>query len=402
MTDHTRTNWPTIIILFCSGLVGAMQFAKQSQVMVPTQAELGLSPVMAGFSVSILGLVGVLFAITVGAVATALGLARSLRLALFGGAIVALLGAYAPDANTFLASRFLEGLSHLLIVVCAPALMADAATPKDRPLALALWGCFFGAGFAIASAASPLIIDAGGWRALLFAHGLAMLLVAVAVTAVTWQSDAKAATPTLAAIARRHLDVFTSGAPLLLALTFFAYTIQFLATLTFLIIFMTEVLGWSFDRVGIALAIAPLWSLVFTLLSGVLVRAGLGILTGFAITFSVLAAAVAITFCVPLSAPALIAALAVMMACFGLLPGLSFANMPRIAATPERATLAYSAIALFGNLGTFLGTPLLAQVKVDWGWIGIALTLAVISVMGVFLAWALSANVAKMNALRVE
>lgn len=393
-----KTNWLTIIVLFCAGLVGAMQFAKMSQVMLPAQAELGLSPLVAGLSVSILGLVGVLLAITVGAVAAAFGLARSLRVALFGGAIAALLGAHAPEAYSFLATRFLEGLSHLFIVVCAPALMADAATPKDRPLALALWGCFFGAGFAVSSAVAPVIVDTGGWRALLVAHAAATFFIALAVSAVTRSQKPHAEPPRSANIVRRHIDVFTSGAPILLALTFFAYTAQFLATLTFLIIYMASVLGWTSETVGIALAIAPLWSLVFTLASGVLVRWGLGIFTGFAIAFTALAASTIAVFCFQLSQPMFIAAFAVMMACFGLLPGLAFANMPRIAATPERATLAYSAIALFGNLGTFVGTPLLAQVKADWEWTGVAAALVVFCAAGIGLAYALSRAVNKADA----
>ena len=86
-------------------------------------------------------------------------------------------GAAAPDSSTFLASRFLEGFSHLLIVVCAPALMAMHAAPRDRPVVLSLWGCFFGVGFAATSAAAPMIIMWGGWRGLMLAHALPMQLL---------------------------------------------------------------------------------------------------------------------------------------------------------------------------------------------------------------------------------
>jgi predicted MFS family arabinose efflux permease len=78
-----------------------------------------------------------------------------------------------------------------------------------------------------------------------------------------------------------------------------------------------------------------------------------------------------------------------MMACFGLLPGLAFANMPRVARSPEQTTLGFSAIALFGNLGTFLGTPLLALFLSAGGWEAVALVLAAISVVGAGLGWAL-------------
>jgi MFS transporter, DHA1 family, inner membrane transport protein len=393
MAKTERAHWLTIITLFCAGLVGSMQFAKLSPIMPQVATEFSASSLMAGLFVSILGLVGVVLAITVVAVASAFGLARSLRWALIAGAGIAVLGAHAPEANSFLLSRFLEGLSHLFIVVCAPALMAEAATPKDRPIALALWGCFFGAGYAITSVAAPLIVESFGWRALLTAHGFAMLAVAAAVSVVTWSIKDKTQALSLGAIGRKHVEVFTSGAPLLLALTFFTYTIQFLAVLTFLIVLLTGTLKWPMAQVGILLAIAPLWSLLFTLSSGLLVRTGLGLAAGFVTTFATLAAATILVFAFTPSTPLLIAGLAVMMACFGLLPGLAFANMPRIAPTADRAILAYSGFALFGNLGTFLGTPLLAQVNADAGWIGVAVTLTLICILGSALAIVLDRRV---------
>ncbi len=384
-----RTDWLAIIILYCAGLVAAMQFAKLSPVMSLVARDLALGPVGAGLSVSILGLVGVLFAVSVGAVANAVGLARALRLALFGGGAVALAGAFAPEANSFLLSRFLEGFSHLFVVVCTPALMANAAAPRDKPLALALWGCFFGAGYALTSLLAPFIVGEAAWRNLLLAHGAAMIAVGLAVTWVTRGQMAQGAWPGFSAILRKHADVARSGAPLLLALTFFAYTVQFLAVLTFLNIFLQTQLNWPAEQIGVALFIAPLWSLVFTLMSGFVARSGLGIARSFGIVFAVLAAAALVVFALVPPPPLLLVSLAVMMACFGLLPGLAFANMPRVARSPEQTTLGFSAIALFGNLGTFLGTPLLAMFLEAGGWTSVALVLATISVAGAGLGWAL-------------
>lgn len=384
-----RTDWLAIIILYCAGLVAAMQFAKLSPVMSLVARELSLGPVAAGLSVSILGLVGVLFAVSVGTVANAMGLARALRAALFGGGIVALAGAFAPEANSFLLTRFLEGFSHLFVVVCTPALMANAAAPRDKPIALSLWGCFFGAGYALTSLVSPFIVGEAAWRNLLLAHGVATVAVGLAVTFVTRGNPVQGAWPGLSSIARKHLDVARSGAPLLLALTFFAYTVQFLAVLTFLNIFLQTQLNWPAERIGLALFIAPLWSLVFTLVSGLVVRSGLGIAWGFGIVFGVLAVSSLIVFAFVPPPVLLLVSLAVMMACFGLLPGLAFANMPHVARSPEQTTLGFSAIALFGNLGTFLGTPLLALFLTAGGWRAVALALCAISVAGAGLGWAL-------------
>jgi MFS transporter, DHA1 family, inner membrane transport protein len=389
MIHSERTNWLAILTLFCAGLMGAMQFAKLSPVMQEAAAEFGASKLMAGLFVSVLGLVGVFFAIAVAAIANAAGIARSLRFASFGGGAVALLGAFAPDTYTFLAGRILEGFSHLFIVVCTPALMANLATPKDKPLALALWGCFFGAGYVITSAAAPSIIETNGWRAMLVAHAVIMLLVAIAVSFVTWRIADERAPLSFGAVFRRHGQVLTSGAPLLLALTFLAYTIQFLAVWTFLVVYFKE-LNWTPQQIGIALAIAPLLSLVFTLLAGVLVRSGLGIATGFVAVFTTLATSTVVVFVGSSTLPILFIALAVMMACFGLLPGLAFANMPQIAPTSEQATLAYSAIALFGNLGTFLGTPILAYLHGSGGWQSVTLGLVLMSLLGIGFAIALS------------
>ena len=132
MTDPVpQTNWFAIFVLYCAGLAAAMQFAKLSPIMDLVAKDLALPPVAAGLSVSVLGLVGVLFAIAVATIANAVGLERALRAAVVAGAVIAALGAFAPEAKSFLMTRFLEGFSHLFIVVCSPALMANAATPRD-------------------------------------------------------------------------------------------------------------------------------------------------------------------------------------------------------------------------------------------------------------------------------
>jgi predicted MFS family arabinose efflux permease len=395
MTSEPTTDWPKIVILFGAGIVGSMQFAKLSPIMVDVARDLALSPVMAGLSVSILGLVGVLFAITVGVIASVVGLAKSLRLAMFFGASVALLGAFAPEAYSFLSLRFLEGVSHLFIVVCAPALMGASASTIDRPIALAMWGCFFGTGYALTSLAAPFVVGHESWVRLLIAHSVVMFVMAGLVAFVTRHAQNATVSISVANIAKQHLDVFRSGAPLLLALTFFAYTVQFLAVLTFLHLYMSKIWLWPESKIGFALFMAPLWSLLFTLGAGWLVRGGVGIASGYAATFATLALSSAVVFLNSESAPFIYVAVAVMFACFGLLPGLTFANMTAVARTPQQVAIGFSAIALFGNLGTFLGTPLLARMEAQGGWSAVVVTLIVLSLLGIIFALALDRAVRK-------
>jgi MFS family permease len=384
-----KTDWFAVAALFAAGLVGAMHFAKLAPVMAAVRSELGFGPVAAGLSVSILGIVGVVFAISAGAVVGAIGIRRGLLLALFGGAALAAAAAAAPEAVTFLACRFLEGFSHLLIVVCAPALMSAHASHKDKPLVLALWGCFFGTGFAITSVAAPEIVAQFGWRGLLTTHALAMGLVGALVAIALNRSghtDQISAFPGMAALQQAHRDVFFSGAPLRLALTFCSYTFLFLAVLTFLVRFLVEVQKWPDTQAGSFMAVISVVSLVFTLLAGWLVRRGLTLPVGMAIGAGLVAMTSIVTFVLQPADAVLIPTLILMFAGFGLMPGLVFANVPRVAPTPQRAVLCYGALALFGNVGTFAGTPIFAWLQVHFGWPGGALLVILAASIGVWLA----------------
>ncbi|RPH65455.1 MAG: hypothetical protein EHM74_09410, partial [Hyphomicrobiales bacterium] len=79
-----------------------MHFAKVAPVMGEVGSDLGLTLVAAGFAVSLLGIVGVVFSIAMGALVAVIGLGRGILIALFGGALVAAAGAIAPDSSTFL------------------------------------------------------------------------------------------------------------------------------------------------------------------------------------------------------------------------------------------------------------------------------------------------------------
>jgi predicted MFS family arabinose efflux permease len=389
VTVRSSTDWFAVLTLFATGLAGAMHFAKVAPVMGAISAELQLSLVGAGFAVSILGIVGVVFAIGAGALVSAIGLAFGLWIALFGGAILAFAGAIAPDGLSFLGSRLLEGFSHLLIVVCSPALMAAHATERDKPVVLALWGCFFGTGFAITSEAAPAIIEAYGWRGLLAAHGVVLLLVGAATLLAIQRSgyrDSTAALPDARSLLASHVAVYRSGSPLRLALAFCTYTILFLAVLTFLGKLLPERFGWSEARAGSFIAMLSLLSLAATLTGGVLSRKGVTLLRGLATAFGIVGVASVMVFGLPLAEWPTLGALVAMFIGFGLMPGFVFSNVPSVAPTPALAALTYGAIAQFGNVGTFAGTPIFAVAYQSIGWPGIAGFVVIMCIAGMAIA----------------
>ena len=384
-----RTDWFTVFALFIAGLAAAMQFAKLSPVMGAVANEFSLGLVTAGLTVSMIGIVGVIFAISAGALVAAIGLKRGLLIGLFGGAVIAAAGSFAPDGNAFLVSRFLEGFSHLLIVVCAPALMSAHASERDQPMVLALWGCFFGVGFAITSAMAPGIVGAAGWRALMQSHAALLGCTGVLVTVALARSghlDTRKALPNFAGLINTHVAVYRSGAPLLLALCFCAYACLFLAVMTFLGQFLIDAQQWSLARTGNFLAGASFVTLVFTLFAGWLVRRGVTAFAGLTAAFVTIACSALGVFALQLNGAWLVACMVSLMAGFGLIPGFIFANVPTVAPTPARAALAYGAIAQFGNVGSFAGTPVFAAAYQAMGWPGGAVFVVSAAVVGLGLA----------------
>jgi predicted MFS family arabinose efflux permease len=391
--ERARTDWAVVLLLFTAGLFAAMQFAKLAPVMEDVRAAFGFDLVGAGFAVSILGLVGLTCGVAAGAVVAAIGLRRAMMIALFGGALAAALGALAPNGALFLATRLAEGVSHLLVVVAAPALMTAHASRKDTPFVLALWGCFFGIGIGIVSQAAPHIVAAGGWRSLMGVHAALVALTGVALVAALKRSGFTEETfplPHASEVVAAHGRLYTSGAPLLLAMLFAAYTLPFLAFLTFLNRHLIEVQGWGAGAAGSFIAGMTLVNLVATLATGWLVARGLSLAAGMSASFLLLAASCAALFMLPLGTPAMAACVFAAMVAFGLMPGLVFVHVPQIAPTPALAAMTYGGIAQFGNLGTFSGTPLMAAFYGWGGWPAAAVLVVAVSALGIALGLAVS------------
>jgi MFS family permease len=396
LLERTQTDWLIQAIVFCAGLVAAMQFAKLAPIMGDVQSAFGLDLVGAGFAVSIVGIIGLIFGVAAGAIVAAIGLKRALTLALFGGAAFAALGALAPSGPLFLATRLGEGFSHLLVVVSGPALMTAHAARKDYGIVLAIWGCFFGFGFGIMSLIAPMIIAAGGWRTLLFVHAASVLAAGLALQLALMRSGFKEETkplPRAADFIAAHKRLYQSGRPLLLAMLFAAYTLPFLAVLTFLNRYLVDVSGWSAEAAGSFIAAMTVINLLATLATSLLVKWGISLRLGMALSFLLLATSVAAIFVGGFGNIGVITATIMAMIAFGFMPGYVFIAVPDIAPTTDQAAMTYGGIAQFGNLGTFGGTPLVAFAYGFAGWSGAAIAIALICIVGVVLTFAVTRQV---------
>jgi predicted MFS family arabinose efflux permease len=360
------TRHPAILILalWAAGLGAAAQFGKISVIYDLLVADYG-TPGRVAFMVSVVGLVGLVFGTTAGIFGQRLGLRRVLLGALLLGAGLSAFQALLPPYPVMMASRILEGASHLGIVVAGPVLIAQTAPQRHQGLAMTLWSSFFGLSFAGLALIGPWLVEWQGVRALFVAHAGYMLAIA-AVLAGLLPRLPHAAPPPLSpgGVIRLHGTIYASPRIAAPAMGFFFYTILYVALLTLL----PPMLGA--DR-ALAATAMPLVSIAVSLTLGVWllhhVTAVHLVQGGFAL--AVLGAlAMGLCWDVP---PLRLAAVLLLASALGIVQGASFASIPQLNADEGDRSLASGAVAQLGNLGTTAGTPMLAALIAGFGVAGV-------------------------------
>ncbi|WP_306025763.1 MFS transporter [Oceaniradius stylonematis] len=353
-----------VLALWLAGLGCAAQFAKMAVILPALQDHYGETGVASGFLVSLIALMGIVLGLVAGVLAIRIGLRRLLLTGIVLGAVVSFIQATMPPFSWMLAIRFVEGLSHLAIVVATPTLIAQITPARHQGAALTLWGTFFGVAFAAAALIAPALVSAGGPGAVFLAHGVYMAVFAVLLALVLPRPAPLAvAAPPLGPrqLIARHIDIYTSptiGAP---AIGWVFYTLTFVALLAVLPPFIDA------EQRVLATALMPLASIVSSMTLGVFLLRYVPATTVVQIGF-VAAAVFGALFAV--AGPAAWLAVA-LFACLGLVQGASFAAVPQLnAGTADRA-LANGGLAQTGNLGNTTGTPLLIAIIAVTGFTGV-------------------------------
>ena len=354
----TRTDWSLILLLFAVGLFAAWQFAKIALVLPDVASAYGRAPEAVAWLVSIVGLVGILLGAIGGNVVASLGARRVVLFAIWLGAGLSILQAIGLPLPLLAATRAAEGLSHLLIVVSAPVLIAGAATDRSRSVAMGLWATFFGVAFALGAVLFPPVVEALSLRGLFVAHGLGFALLAVLVAP---RLERQLRRPVGTDIIAQHARIYGAPRRAMPGLCFVFYTILFVALVTLIPV--------AFHQTWLA-AVLPLISLSGTFGAGWLARriaAPRLLVLGFVGCLLSLALIWAGAFW----------GVFLLFATMGIVPGAAFALIPELnASVPDRA-LATGGIAQMGNVGSTLGTPIFAALLATGGeagiWAGVAL-----------------------------
>ncbi|KIC42886.1 hypothetical protein RA27_06040 [Ruegeria sp. ANG-R] len=344
-----------VILIWCAGLGAATQFAK---IAVPF-ADIGLAypdhAAVIGWLLSIISLMGAALGAISGAITAKIGPNRLLLSGLVLGGALSLLQASLPGFELMLASRVVEGVSHLAIVVAAPTLIAQITTGRARYNAMVLWSTFFGVAFALNAWLGLPIVGRFGLSAYFALHGVLMVLVAGLIALSKLRTDINLSGDMgwgLSAFLDVHLRTYRSPFVSAPAIGWFFYTLTFVSLLAILPGRLPEDQGASIAALMPLAGIVLSWLLVPFLLtrlscvSVVNLGFGLGILAIIALF---------------LGAPLAFGCIA-LFAVLGLVQGGSFAAVPELNETAESQALSYGAMAQMGNAGNLLGTPVLLAI----------------------------------------
>jgi len=371
----TQTSFALVFAVWAAGLGAAAQFAKIGVVFSSIAAAYPDAGHLIGFSMSLVGFVGVLLGVFAGLLVSQMRSKQVLCSALLLGALMSLYQATLPALPLFLVSRVLEGMSHLAIVVAAPTLISQLSSDKHRGFTMTLWGTFFGIAFALTALMGVPLVATHGLPSLFAVHALYMVLVAVwlAIALPTRAKRAEASLEfSLQHVLTQHVRIYRSPKVAAPAIGWLFYTLTFVALLTVLPGFVV-----SDQRLFVASAM-PLASIAVSMTLGVaLLRywpAFRCVQLGF-----VLALAVVVVIYMTQASVALCIALA---AALGLVQGASFASVPQLNPSREDQALANGAIAQMGNLGTTLGLPLMLLMTDNWAVSGLVAFIATLYLLG--------------------
>lgn len=181
----TRTRWLVVLVLIGCGVVAAAHIGKVAPAIPTLKDELGIDDLAAGIMLASISVAAALFAYPLGRYLRRFEPSRVLVIALLWLASLSIAGAGFTQALPILVTRAAESIGYLVVVLIVPSLLRATAAVPDRRYVMALWGTFMPIGAGLALFAAPALLSRWGWQSLWVASGLACVVIAVAVQALS-------------------------------------------------------------------------------------------------------------------------------------------------------------------------------------------------------------------------
>ena len=366
--------------MLCAGVTAAVHVGKLPPAVPVLRDALGITLVEAGFLVSLVQFAGMALGLFVGGATDGIGLRRSAIAGLAILAAASALGGFARGAVDLLWLRGVEGFGFLLVVLPAPSLIRELVPAARLRAKLGLWGCFMPTGTALALLFGPWALAALGWRGwwwLLAALSAAMALWLAA--AVPSERERRAAARTSIASGGRGerwparlRTTLSHRGPWLVALTFAAYSSQWLAVIGFLPSIYAQA-GFAAQVGGALTALASAANALGNVASGQLLQRGLRPKHAMYAGFVAMAIGTVVAFGAWTADWPLLryAGVLVFSSLGGLIPGALFSVAVNVAPSERTVSTTIGWMQQWSAIGQFAGPPLvawLASATGAWHW----------------------------------
>lgn len=377
-TADSRAAWCVV----AAGVVAALHVGKLPPALPVLGQVLGVSLVQAGFLLSLVQLAGMTLGLIAGLAVHRTGLRRSMVCGLLVLAFASALGGAAPGVHWLLASRVLEGLGFLCVVLPAPALVRRLVPPDKLSGMMGAWGAYMPLGAALALLAGPQVIGWAapewGWRILWWL--LAGLSVVLAML-LLWRVPADDREPGLPSVPKPAVTpsglkligvTLRSPAVWLMAMAFAMYSGQWLAVVGFLPSIYAQA-GVGGSSVAWLTALAAAVNIVGNVAAGRLLGRGVRPLSLLGTGFAAMAGGALLAFAAHVRPELQYVAVLVFSMMGGLVPATLFSLAIRLAPSAETVSTTVGWLQQWSALGQFAGPPLVAWVAAvagSWQWTG--------------------------------
>ena len=329
---------------------------------------LGITLLQAGFLLSSMQLAGMLLGLLTGLVVQRVGLKRSMMLGLLVVALSSALGALADSASWLLATRAMEGLGFLWVVLPAPALLRQSVGPERVNRVMGFWGAYMPLGTSLGLLLGPYVMHLAvpdmGWR---LWWGVLSAWCILLTLLVFWLVPADAQPATTKTANQKILGLTLRSRPAwLLALSFAVYSGQWLAVVGFLPT-IYALAGVASAHAGWLTSLAAAANIVGNVSAGRLLERGVRPLTLLRTAFVAMAVGTVLAFLPQVDARLQYAAVLVFSAVGGLIPATLFSLSVRLAPTPAAVSSTVGWMQQWSAIGQFAVPPLVAWVAVKAG-----------------------------------
>ena len=364
-----KTHWKPALAALLLGVVAAIFIGKLPPALPGLRAEFGLSLSESAWMVSMFNALGVVASIFMGLFSARVGAWRLCVTGLIAMTGGAWLGVATPASMPWLllASRFLEGVGFLSIVVSAPALLMLATADADRKRVFSFWGAYMPTGTTIGMLAAPLLIASFGWRGLWLGTSfaaLAALWLLISLRGAYSRAHNSSAADSPAATWRASTGPLKKAAPWWIALAFGCYAFNFYAIMVWLPTFIVGERNTPLLTASLLTALVVAVNIGGNVMGGVLMQRGVSRGANVCLAGVFTALTCAVIFSPALPDPLRYFGCVAFSFLVGILPGSVMSSAQTHAQNPAQVGTVQGMINQGSNMGQFI-SPLLVTAAVS-------------------------------------